>query len=178
MAPSVEAGNNLHLIEADQRTGFAIYRTGKPDKGDMIELCALGVEEIMVLSGNAEDHEYRFSDSCPNLKVIYNEEQDSSVPVNAEFLNFFDEWVSYAKEEGKKIAIRCNCGCHRTGRLAAYYQMKHQNATLEDATAIFFEYGKWMWYPPLNRIKHQITAYYDFIHGYPCSTEEKYCVQV
>ncbi|MFH1842050.1 MAG: dual specificity protein phosphatase family protein [bacterium] len=141
--------NNLHLIEA-LPNGFAIYRTGKPDADDLAEIRELGVSEMVVLSGNADKHESEHLDVYPELKVVYNEKQSTQRLPDDEFLDWFDSWVEQARREGRKIAFRCNCGCHRTGRLAAYYQMKWQNLSLEDALIIMNNHGKRMgWYPTL-----------------------------
>ena len=166
---------NLQLIDHDDVTGFAIYRTGAPKSKDMRKICDLGIEEMYVLSGNAKEHEEKYQDECPTLKVIYNEKQSPHVSVTEEFLEGFDEWVQKAQDQGKKIAFRCNCGCHRTGRLAAYYQMKYQNLTSKDAIAIMIKHGKWMFlYPGL---KHQVRAMKEYLSGVECTQKEKWCVQ-
>jgi hypothetical protein len=165
---------NLHLIDADEATGFSIYRTGAPDREDMKEFCRLGIQEIMVLSGTASKHEYKYQAECPTLKVIYNTKGNSRVPLTKEFLNYFDNWVQEAKATGKKIAFRCTCGCHRTGRLAAYYQMKYQGITADDAKSIMTARGKWMWLMP--HLYPQVSALNDYINGRGCSTRAKYCV--
>ncbi|MFN8369122.1 MAG: dual specificity protein phosphatase family protein [Bacteriovoracaceae bacterium] len=169
-----KAENNLHLIDSDPTTGFAIYRYSKPDKNDMKMLCDLGIEEVVVLSGTATKHEYKYQTECPTLKVVYNEEQSTKVPVTAQFLTFFDSWVEDAKVTGKKIAFRCECGCHRTGRLAAYYQMKYQKLTTNDATVIMMKHGKWMWTQP--QLVPQVRDLANFIQEKPCEESEKYCV--
>jgi len=165
---------NLHLIQEKSDTGFAIYRTGKLKYHDMKELCRLGVEEIMVLSGNAQSYEERYSDACPTLKVIYNQQQKARIPLTESFLNEFDNWVQAAMEQGKKIAFRCNCGCHRTGRLAAYYQMKYQGLSAKDAKIIMKKHGKWMLF--FRFLYPQVDALYDYINNRDCSTYAKYCV--
>ncbi len=128
----------------------------------------------MVLSGTANKHEYKYQTECPTLKVVYNEEQSTTVPVSARFLSFFDNWVGEAKAEGKKIAFRCECGCHRTGRLAAYYQMKYQKLTTADATVIMMKHGKFMWTQP--QLVPQVRDLSSYIGGQPCEEREKYCV--
>jgi len=173
LSPSAAVSTNLYLIEADTN-GFAIYRSGKPDRTDMAEYCELEIEDMMVLSGNAEDHEYKYADECPSLTVIYNYKQNENVPVTQSFLEDFDAWVMRAKKEGRKIAFRCNCGCHRTGRLAGYYQMKYRGLSFDDAKELMMERGKWMLlYPGL---KQQLRAMADYVAGQPCSTESKYCI--
>lgn len=167
--------NNLHLIQADPETGFAIYRTARPNARHMRQFCKLGIEEMMVLSGNAEDYEFKYQEHCPGLKVIYNKRQRARVAITADFLEFFDKWVQEAKAQGKKIAFRCNCGCHRTGRLAAYYQMKYQGLTTKDAQIIMRKHGKWMFL--FRTLWPQVAAMNDYINGRACSTRKKYCVK-
>lgn len=167
--------NNLHLIDTDPQTGFAIYRTGEPSKKEIKELCKLGITEIAVLSGNAKDVEMKYASACPTLKVVYNVKQDADVPVTEKFLNDFDTWVTESHKAGKKIAFRCSCGCHRTGRLAAYYQMKYQGMTAKQAIDVMNDLGKWMWFHP--ELKPQVLALNDYIHGKSCSTKQKYCVR-
>jgi hypothetical protein len=166
---------NLHLIES-LPNGFAIYRSGSPrSAAEVAEYCRLGITEIAVLAGNADRHERRFAASCPRLEVVYDEEQDAGDPLTAEFLAWFDGWVGTARREGKKIAFRCNCGCHRTGRLAAYYQMKYQNLVLEDALDVMYKRGKnWALHP---EIEPQVRALKDYLDGKPCSQRGPYCVQ-
>ncbi|MCC7442098.1 MAG: dual specificity protein phosphatase family protein [Bdellovibrionales bacterium] len=167
-------GNNLHLIDSDPGNGFALFRTSKPSRKDMRKFCELGIQEMMVLSGTAKKHEYKYADECPTLKVIYNEGQSTSTPVTEAFLRQFDEWVQNAQATGKKIAFRCECGCHRTGRLAAYYQMKYQGLTAEDAKIIMRKHGQWMLFYP--HIFKQVDAMADYVAGRPCSLQPKYCV--
>ncbi len=172
---SAFAGLNLHVIDEDPETGFAIYRTSKPDSEGMRELCNKGITEIMVMSGNASEYEDFYSSDCPNLKVTYNKQMKAKVPMSASFLKEFDAWVEDAQKNGKKIAFRCNCGCHRTGRLAAYYQMKYQRLSAIDAKIIMKKHGKFMFLFPY--LKPQVDALKDYIMGRECSTKQKYCVR-
>lgn len=167
--------NNLHLIQEDKSSGFAIYRTSRPNRKHMRKFCELGIEEIMVLSGNAKDYEFKYQDECPNLKVVYNKSQSARTPVTGDFLTDFDNWVMDAKKNGKKIAFRCNCGCHRTGRLAAYYQMKYQGLTVKDAQTLMKKRGKWMFL--FKTLWPQVKAMNDYINGQECSVSKKYCVK-
>ena len=170
------SARNLHLIEQDTASGFAIYRLGAPDPSDMKELCALGVSEIMVLSGNADKYEFKNAAACPTLKVIYNHKQNAKKPLTAEFLEGFDQWIAESQSLGKKIAFRCSCGCHRTGRLAAYYQMKYQGLTSSQAIAVMMNLGKWMFiYPGLD---NQVRALEDYIAGEKCGEKKKWCVRL
>lgn len=144
LTADVAKAENLHLIEK-LPNGFAIYRSGSPSEEDVGEYRDLGIQEMAVLAGNADKHELKYRDQHPDLRIVYDEKQRASVPLDDEFLDWFDEWVEEARREGKKIAFRCNCGCHRAGRLSAYYQMKWQNLSYEDATLIMDAYGKHMW---------------------------------
>ncbi len=172
----VSFGMNLHLVDRDLESGYSMYRTGLPTFNDIKQMCDLGITEMMVLSGNAEDHEFKYQKACPNLKVVYNKKQKVSIPLSDTFLADFDEWVKDSMEKGKKIAFRCNCGCHRTGRLAAYYQMKYQGLSVKDALALMKLRGKFMWafttvLPP------QVIALNDYILGRKCSVSRKFCVR-
>jgi protein-tyrosine phosphatase len=169
----VGAGN-LHLVES-LPNGFALYRSGRPDAEDLEEICELGIEEMCVLAGNAERHEEKHREHCPELRVVYDERQDADDPVTEEFLEWFDAWVDEARGAGRKIAVRCNCGCHRTGRLVAYYQMKYQNLTVDDALEIMYARGKnWVWH---RNIEPQVRAIGDYLAGRPCGQKRKYCVR-
>lgn len=166
---------NIHLVDASPDTGFRIYRSARPNANIMQIYCELGLEEIMVIAGNAQDYEFKLQQHCPSLKVIFNKKQTSKIPLSESFLQYFDRWVMDAKREGKIIAFRCDSGAHRTGRLAAYYQMKNNRLSSEDAKIIMTAHGIWMFrYPHLYP---QIDALHDFIHHRPCSVPLKYCVQ-
>jgi hypothetical protein len=173
IAPGTAAAGNLHLID-QLPNGFRIYRSGIPSEADMREFARLGVEEIAVLSGDARRREARHRRAAPMLEVVYDEKQDVRRPLTASFLRWFDEWVETARREGKVIAFRCRCGCHRTGRLAAYYQMKYQGLTADEAIAVMNELGRNMFLHP--ELEPQVRALEDFIHGRPCSRGEQYCV--
>ncbi len=167
--------NNLHIIDEDLQSGFAIYRYGISSEAGIKELCKMGISEVAVLSGDAEKSEIKYKDDCPSLKVIYNEQQTAKSAIDKKFLDFFDQWVLSAKASGKKIAFRCSCGCHRTGRLAAYYQMKYQDISTVDANIVMKEHGKYMFLFP--QLPYQVSAMKDYILGRPCSQDDKYCVK-
>ncbi len=171
--PGALLARNLHLID-QLPNGFRIYRSGLPTEEDFREFNKLGIEEMAVLSGDARHREFQYSRLAPDLKVVFNEKQSGSEPLTASFLKWFDDWASEARKEGKVIAFRCRCGCHRTGRLAAYYQMKYQNLTAEDAIVIMNQYGVNMFLHP--ELIPQIRSLEDYIHDRPCSQPEKHCV--
>jgi hypothetical protein len=164
---------NLHLIE-ELPNGFKLYRSGTPSKADLKEFHALGIREIAVLSGDADKRELRYPHLVPDLEVVYNETQKGSKPLTASFLRWFDQWVGEARAEGKVIAFRCRCGCHRTGRLAAYYQMKYRSLSVEQALDLMGRRGKKMFLH--GHLWLQVRALEDYIHGRPCSQKRKYCV--
>jgi len=166
-------GRNLQLVD-QLPNGFRLYRSGVPSKAGLREYEELGIREMAVLSGDADRYEHKYRDLAPGLTVVYNKKQDADEPLSVSFLQWFDRWVQDAREQGKVIVFRCRCGCHRTGRLAAYYQMKYQNLTADDAWVILDKYGKNMF---LHRnLKGQVRALEDYIKGRPCSQKPKHCV--
>jgi hypothetical protein len=172
--PQPTSGKNLHLID-HLPNGFKIYRSGLPNEYDLQEFHELGIEEIAVMSGDARRHEIRHSRLVPGLKVVYNQRQDVNIPLTSSFLEWFDSWVTEARQQGKVIAFRCRCGCHRTGRLAAYYQMKYQKVPVESALTIMNRLGRNMSFHP--ELEPQARALEDYIRNRPCSQEERYCVE-
>jgi hypothetical protein len=168
--------DNLHVIDQDQNNGFAIYRSGRPNVSEIKELCRLGITEMMVLSGDADQVELKNQAICPTLKVIYNNKQDARVPLTESFLDQFDQWVEDARHSGKKIAFRCSCGCHRTGRLGAYYRMKYQNWTAEAAIKEMLALGKVMFVFP--ELSPQVHSLGDYVSGRACTVSSKFCVQL
>lgn len=173
------AAKNLWLIAEDPQTGFAIYRSGKPSAADMREFCELGLSEGYVLSGNADEYEEAHADACPTLEVVYDVGQATRCPLTSEFLDRFDAWVEEARSAGKKIYFRCDCGCHRTGRLAGYYQIKHNGKSFEEARDLMMQRGKYMWWPKFWKLTPQLQALADHAEGRECSlegTDRKYCV--
>ncbi|MBF0313482.1 MAG: dual specificity protein phosphatase family protein [Oligoflexia bacterium] len=169
------SSGNLHVVEEDKGNGFALYRSGWPDEELIAEYCKLGISEIMVLSGNASMMEERLKSACPTLKVVYNQAQSTDTPLDRDFLEEFDRFILKSKQAGKRVAIRCDCGSHRTGRLAAYYQMKYQGMSATEAKAVMTEKGKWM--SLFSNIYEQVDALSDYIHGKNCSTKELNCVR-
>lgn len=167
------SAKNLHLID-DAPNGYAIYRSGTPSRKEVKQWCEMGIQEVMVLSGDAAKAELKYAKECPTLKIIYNEEQSAKVALTTTFLDQFDKWVESSRHEGKKILFRCNCGCHRTGRLAAYYRMKYNGYTADEAIDEMMDLGKWMFLFP--KLKYQVRAMDDYIAGRACSVEPKQCV--
>ncbi len=164
------------LIDSDPATGFAIYRTGQLGEGDLTALCRQGVEEILVLNGNAGGRECRSrSEQCPGLRVRYNVRQSAFEPVSEEFLRAFDAWVEEARRSGRRIAFRCRHGWHRTGRLAAYYRIRYQGTTVDEAVEEMNRLGRFMWRH--RQLAPQVAAMADFIQGRPCSVGSEHCLR-
>ena len=177
LAPEALAGN-LWLVDEDPESGFAVYRSGVPDEDDLRRFCELGIAEIAVLSGDGDEHEGRYRRACPTLRVVYDHPQDVDCPLTAEFLAAFDRWVGEARAAGRKIAFRCRWGSHRTGRLAAYYQMKHRRRPLDETLALMRERGSFMWWY-WGRLEPQVVALGNYIDGRPCELrgrDRKFCV--
>ena len=89
--PAAAAARNLHLIE-ELPNGFAIYRSGKPDREGVAEYRELGIQEIAVLSGNADDHELKYAEEHPDLVVVYDEKQNAKRPPEPAFLDWTPGW--------------------------------------------------------------------------------------
>ncbi len=164
-----------YLLDSDATTGFAIYCSGRLGAGELAALCRAGVEEIVVLDGTAGRRECVLRHAlCPGLRVRYDGAQAARVPLTREFLDAFDRWVSEARSEGRRIAVRCRRGWHRTGRLAAYYRMRFEGWTAEEASREMHRLGRFMaWHP---RLDDQVEAFDDVLHERPCRAAPASCV--
>lgn len=155
--------------------GFALYRSGQLDAGELAELCRLGVDEMVVLDGGGADHECVLRRRvCPELAVRYDAAQDALRPVTAGFLAAFDAWVAEARAAGRKIAFRCRHGWHRAGRLTAWYRMRFEGASTEEAVAEMLAAGRFMSRHP--QLVPQVRAMADLLADRPCSTAAEHCV--
>ena len=130
------------------------------------------------LAGTAKDHELKFEKEgiCPNIQILYSEKQDPNKPVSEDFLKFFDDQVARAKKDGVGLLFRCTTGSHRTGRLAAYYQMKYKDMEPEQAIEDMNKCGVMM---PVfeNALVPQVYALHDYCQAQPCSQKNGYCVK-
>ena len=161
-------------ILEDPTSGFALYRSGRLSPTDLGFLCEIGVEEILVLDGDGENRECAFQDKlCPGLTVRYNHAQNPDSPVTIDFLDAFDAWIADARTQGKKVAFRCRHGWHRTGRLAAYYRLRFEGASLEGVQQEMHRIGHLMWLHPT--LDDQVAAYADLLAGRPCSVDPENC---
>lgn len=178
------------IVHPERASGFRVARTGAPNFKKFQELCKLGIRRMVVMSANG-DIETGFANTewgkkeCPGFKVIYNEEQRTGVPLSKTFLKQFDGFIAEAKKDGVGLAFRCNCGCHRTGRLAAYYRMKYLGKPAKES--VHDQRKKAGIASLLYRklVQIQIRALKDYIDDKPCSeavkkletADQKYCVQ-
>lgn len=162
------------LVDSDPESGFALYRSGALGEARLEELCAAGVEEIVVLNGDATERECRLRDRvCPGLRVRFDGRQDAHVPLGEDFLSAFDAWIEEARREGRKVAFRCRHGWHRTGRLAAWYRIRFQGIDPAAAVAEMNRAGRFMWRH--RQLEPQVEALADLAAGRPCSTAPEHC---
>ncbi len=176
--------NNLHQIDgpplSDGDTmAFRVYRSGSPSKETFAKWCRdYHIQHVIDMAGTATDNEraYQKAGICPNIEIIYSEKQDPATPVTKEFLKFFDEQVEQSKSENVGILFRCTTGSHRTGRLAAYYQMKYQDLEPDEAIKVMDHLGVAM--AAFDAVlQPQVRALHDYVHGRPCSQPAQYCVK-
>lgn len=176
------ADNNLHLIEGpppDQGPAFRVYRSGAPSRETFARWCEVyHIERVIDMAGTADTRELEYQEEglCPGIEVVYSVGQDPVKPVSDGFLEFFDREVKRAREDGAGLLFRCTTGSHRAGRTAAYFQMKHQGLTPEEAIAVMDYNGMLMpLYDPV--LRPQVRALHDHINGDPCSQKRKFCVE-
>jgi hypothetical protein len=156
--------------------GFAVYRSGQPEAKDIEEWCKLGVTKVFALNGQAGRYAQAMGEFCGGKATVeYNIEQDPDNAVTKDFLEKFDGSVAGAKASGEKILFHCYCGCHRTGRLAAYYRMKYQQWPAEKAIEEMLGIGKDMDNHP--SLPEQVRAMEDYILNRPCSQKAEYCIK-
>jgi hypothetical protein len=173
-APYTSVNNNLHQIDGSDpdpggERAFRLYRSGAPSRETFAKWCSIyGVERVIVMDGSASAHELKYQDEniCPQIQVVYNVSQGLT-PVSDGFLAWFDEQANSARRDRAGLLIRCKTGSHRTGRLAAYYQIKYQNVSLDRALAVMDHKGKMMELFNLA-MAPQVRAIADFIAGRPC----------
>ena len=147
-APSAEAGN-LGCIGGDCRgPGFAVYRSSNPGSAEWSAVCGDWKTDFVVLNDDRwQEREERYRKYCPNGTVVYARSQSISRGLEPDFLAFFDQVIARARAEGRKVLFHCKLGVHRTGRLAAYYELKHEGWSLERALEDFDEHV-----PSLTRV--------------------------
>lgn len=162
-------------LVAEDPGGFALYRSGRLSGDQIARLCAAGVEEIAVLDGTGRERECRLRrERCPGLRLVYDEEQQADTPLTDAFLGQLDAWIAAARAEGRKVAFRCRHGWHRAGRLTAWYRMRWEGWSTEEAAAEMLERGRFMSRHPT--LVPQVQALADHLAGRPCSTDPEQCV--
>ena len=177
--------NNLHQVDGpavgsgQPDKAFRVWRSGAPSKETFAKWCSVDhIERVIDMSGTAKSHElkYQAEGVCPGIQVIYTVEQNHAEPVSDGFLTFFDAEMARAKQDNVGILFRCQTGSHRAGRAAAYYQMKYQGLTADQAIAVMDHNGMMM--PIFDPVLvPQVKAMNDYIAHRPCSQEKKWCVE-
>ncbi len=173
--PYTKVNDNLHQIDgpppaSDGPRAYRLYRSGSPSRQTFAKWCSVyGVERVIVMDGGAISHERRYQSEgvCPNIQIIYNVNQGLT-PVSDGFLSWFDTQVASAKKDEAGVLFRCKTGSHRTGRLASYYQIKHQDLSLADALAVLEHKGKMMEFWSLIFVP-QVIAIDEHLKGQPCT---------
>jgi hypothetical protein len=177
--------NNLHQVDGppvgagQPEQAFRVWRSGAPSRETFAKWCSVyHIERVIDMSGTAQDHElkYQAEGVCPDIQVIYSVEQNHAEALSDGFLKYFDAEMARAKADNAGILFRCQTGSHRAGRAAAYYQMKYQGLTADQAIAVMDYNGMLMpLFDPV--LRPQVKALYDYIHGEPCSQDRKWCVE-
>lgn len=142
-------GFNIHRVDPGKGTeGFALYRMSAPIQKDLKSITDRKIKKIIVLSHNADDHERKIEGFPEEIEII-EVNQFTTRRLDKDFLGRFDRIISEAKKGGYAVAIRCQIGCHRTGRLAAYFEMRWLKHSAEEALVNYDKHGY------LNRIFHR-----------------------
>ena len=166
--------NNLKQIDGpapDGQPAFRVYRSAAPSRQTFESWCKVyNIDRVIVLSGDAASYElkYQAQGVCPGIKVIHNSFHRFDLPFQKSFLDWFDGAVASAKNDKAGLLLRCITGSHRTGQLAAYYQLKYLNMSIDgvvkdmnnDGAAMpFFD----LWMMP------QVRGLDAYVHNRPCS---------
>ena len=174
--------NNLKQIDGpppDGRPAFRLYRSAAPSRKTFESWCKVyNIDRVIVLSGDAATYElkYQAAGVCPDIKVIHNSFHRFDLPFQKSFLDWFDGAIASARNDKAGVLMRCITGSHRTGQLAAYYQLKYMNMSLDavvqdmnnDGSAMkFFD----LWMMP------QVRGLDDYVHNRPCSRQNAACVR-
>ena len=162
-------------VASDAGGGFALFRSGQLSAAELAELCRLGVRELVVLDGGGERECAMRDRVCPELKIRYDSAQSARQPVTAEFLSAFDAWIEEARAADRKIALRCRHGWHRAGRLTAWYRMRFEGRSPEEAVSEMLEAGRLMKRHP--QLVPQVQAMADLLAGRPCAGDPEHCVR-
>jgi len=153
--------------------GYSMNRSGQPKENNVEEICEVGIKKVFALNGEGRKYAEALKAKCPGAEVVYDIVQNPDGMVEKEFLQSFDLQVAEARAEGKGILFHCSCGCHRTGRLAAYYRMKYQGWSAQAAIEEMNDIGEDMDTHP--NLPAQILGMEDYIHGRTCSQSPEFC---
>jgi len=178
-----EENNNLHLMEGpppgpDAEDAFRVYRSGAPSKETFAKWCEVyHIERVIDMAGSAPKNEMAFQEEgiCPGIEIVYSKKQDPNTPVSDSFIEFFEDEIEQARQDQVGILFRCTTGSHRAGRMAAYYQMKYQGLTAEEAIAVM-DYNGMMMYAYDWTLRPQVRAMEDYIQGKECEEAKMFCV--
>ncbi len=139
LAGASAGAGNLECIGGDCRgRGYAVYRSSNPGPAEWSAVCGDWKTDFVVLNDDRwQKREERYRKHCPNGTVVYAASQSTSRYLDRAFLAFFDQVIARARAEGRKVLFHCKLGVHRTGRLAAYYELKHEGRSLDQALEDF-----------------------------------------
>ncbi len=130
---------NHKQIKRFKKVDENLYRGGKPDKIQMLQLKKMGIDTIVDFTINyvikqQNRKEYKMA---KNLGINY-----VNLPFPAfnnpdmDYLKTFFEITDEAKRENKKIYIHCAQGKDRTGLFAALYKLRYNlddiNGTMDE----------------------------------------------
>ena len=140
-AASARAGN-LECLGGDCKgPGYAVYRSSNPGPAEWKAVCGNWRTDFVVLNDDRwQERDERYRKQCPNASVVYAKAQATSRSLDHDFLDFFDQVIARARAENRKVLFHCKLGVHRTGRLAAYYELKHEGWSLDRALQNFEEH--------------------------------------
>jgi len=137
-AASATAGNLECLGGECHGRGYAVYRSSDPGGGEWRAVCGEWKTDFVVLDDDRwQRREENYRKHCPHGAVVYAGSQRTSRSLDRDFLAFFDQVIARARAEGRKVLFHCKLGVHRTGRLAAYYELKHEGWSLDRALEDF-----------------------------------------
>ncbi len=137
-AASATAGNLECLGGECHGRGYAVYRSSDPGGGEWRAVCGEWKTDFVVLDDDRwQRREENYRKHCPHGAVVYAGSQRTSRSLDRDFLAFFDQVIARARAQGRKVLFHCKLGVHRTGRLAAYYELKHEGWSLDRALEDF-----------------------------------------
>ena len=166
--------NNLKQVDGPAPNGqaaYRLYRSAAPSKKTFASWCQVyNIKRVIVLSGDAGSHEklYQAQGVCPDIELVYDKLLNFSQPMDRSFLEFFDKEVARAKQDQVGLIFRCLAGSHRTGTLAAYYQMKYLNMDYNAVVKDLNNSGMLMsLFDPVEI--PQVQGLDAYVHNRPCS---------